>query len=708
MSRIARLSTFLALVLLWTSAWAMPSSAPAAPISAAAATSSAAAASPTAAGPSSGSTNPSPPPAGGAASSPAGGAAPAAGLNRLLSLGRVKSNAGEFLPPDQAFRLFAEPLSASRIRLAWEIAPGYYLYRNRLKVAIATPNADARLGPLDLPPGQSKTDEYFGTQQVYHNELIATLPVERPSVRSPTTVPVKVTYQGCADAGLCYPPITKTLPISLPATGGFGGGASAVAGGTLAQAAPGAQIATSAGPAALSDVNPATSAGSGFVSEQDRYASVARHASLAGVVAFFYLAGLVLAFTPCVLPMVPIVSGILIGDGRGATDGRHGWTRGFALSLVYVIGMALTYTAAGIAVAAGGQHVQAAFQQPWIIATFAALFVVLALAMFGAFTLQMPAAIQTRLAGLSGRQSAGTFGGVFVMGALSALIVTTCVAPALVGALVVIGQSGDIFRGGVALFAMGLGMGTPLLAVGASAGKLLPKAGAWMEVVKKLFGALMLAVAAWMLARIVSGPLALLLWAVPAIAAAIVLWRGAAAFRGSKLPARLAAAAAGLYGLLLVTGASLGGVDPLAPLPALAHAHHEPQFLPIRSVADLEREVAAAHSAGRPVMVDFYADWCVSCKEMERYTFTDPAVQAALGRALLLRADVTRNDGDDQALLAHFGIFGPPTIAFYGADGAERRQYRVVGYMKARDFASVVRLAFAPRSATTASAGVAP
>jgi thiol:disulfide interchange protein DsbD len=432
-----------------------------------------------------------------------------------------------------------------------------------------------------------------------------------------------------------------------------------------------------------------------FVSEQDRYASVVRTGSLIGIAVFFYLAGLALAFTPCVLPMVPIVSGIIVGDGRRVTAAR-----GFGLSLVFVIGMALTYTAAGIAVAAGGQHVQAAFEQPWIVTAFAALFVMLALSMFGLFTLQMPASIQTRLAGLSGRQSAGTLGGVFVMGALSALIVTTCVAPALVGALAVIGQSGSIFRGGVALFVMGLGMGTPLLVVGASAGKLLPKAGAWMEVVKRLFGALMLAVAAWMLARIVPDRFTLLLWAVPAAAAAIVLWRGAAALRGGRLPVRLVASLAGAYALVLIAGASFGGTDPLAPLPALSGQRHEPVFRTIKSVADLDRAVAAAHGVGRPVMLDFYADWCVSCKEMEKYTFTDPTVQAALGRAVLLRADVTRDDAEDQALLAHFGIFGPPTIAFYGSDGAERARYRVVGFMKAPAFASVVRLALAPVSTT--------
>jgi thiol:disulfide interchange protein DsbD len=397
--------------------------------------------------------------------------------------------------------------------------------------------------------------------------------------------------------------------------------------------------------------------------------------------------------------MVPIVSGIIVGQGRDVT-GRQG----FLLSLTYVLGMASTYTFAGIAVAAGGQHVQAAFQQPWIVMLFAALFVLLAFSMFGFFTVQMPAAIQTRVAALSNRQAAGTLGGVFVMGALSALIVTTCVAPALVGALIVIGQSGNILRGGIALFVMGLGMGTPLLVVGASAGKLLPKAGPWMTMVKQLFGALMLAVAAWMLSRILADRFVLVLWALPAFAAAVVLWRGAGALRAGSVPIRLAAAATGLYTVLLVTGAALGGTDPLSPLPQLSASRHELAFRTIKSVTDLDREVAAAHSAGRPVMLDFYADWCVSCKEMAKYTFSDAKVQSALDRAVLLRADVTRNDEEDQALLKRFGIFGPPTIAFYGADGEERRNFRVVGYMKAPDFASLAQLALTA-SATTARVG---
>ena len=585
------------------------------------------------------------------AAPPAPRKAPAAGGGINAILDSAKSGGDEFLPPDKAFRFDALAEGTDRVRLNWEIADGYYLYRARIK--ISTTSTSAQLGAPQLPPGQFKTDEYFGKQEIYHHELVATVPVARAS-GGELELPLQVTYQGCAEAGLCYPPITKTVAVKLSSGG--------------AAAHP-------AGPAG------AGTSGGG-IAEQDRFAALIRGDPLV-MIGVFFLAGLVLAFTPCVLPMVPILSGILVGGGRSITT-----SRGFSLSLTYVLGMAVTYTAAGIAAAAAGRQVQAVFQQWWVIALFAALFVVLGVSMLGVFTLQMPAAIQTRIANLSNRQSAGTFGGVAVMGALSALIVTTCVAPALVGALLVISQTGQMLRGGAALFAMSIGMGVPLLAVGASAGKLLPKAGPWMDLVKKLFGVMMLAVAAWMLARVVPERVALTLWAVPALIFAWLLWSQTRGRSGAAWGLRAAGILVGLYGVVLTAGAALGGTDPLAPIPVFAGRTPALSFQIIKSVADLDREVARARTQGRGVLVDFSADWCTSCKEMERYTFTDPAVQAALKPALLLRADVTQNDPSDQALLRRFGIFGPPTIAFYGTDGQERAQYRVVGYMKAPAFAA--------------------
>ncbi len=583
-------------------------------------------------------------------------AASKGGINALLD--SVRTSGDDFLPPDRAFRFDALPDGTDRVRLNWEIADGYYLYRARIKVI--TPTTRAQLVAPQMPQGQIKTDQYFGRQEVYHHELVATVPVLRASGGA-FELPLQVTYQGCADAGLCYPPITKDVTVNLSA-----GAASSAAGGH-----PGADT--------------------DGVAEQDWFASLIRSGNPLAMLGWFYLAGLVLAFTPCVLPMVPILSGIIAGGGRSLTTARA-----LALSVTYVLGMALTYTLAGIACAAAGRQVQAVFQQWWVLALFAALFVVLALSMFGLFTLQMPVAIQTRIANISNRQSAGTFGGVAVMGALSALIVTTCVGPALVGALLVISQTGQMARGGAALFAMSIGMGTPLLVVGASAGRLLPRAGPWMDLVKKLFGVMMLAVAAWMLARIVPERVALSLWAVPALILAWLLWSQTRGHSVATWGLRAVGVIAGLYGVALTAGSALGGTDPLAPIPAFAARAHELPFRSIKSVADLDREIAQAKAQSRGVLVDFSADWCTSCKEMERYTFTDPAVQAALSAAVLLRANVTQNDADDQALLKRFGIFGPPTIAFYGMDGQERTQYRVVGYMKAPAFASRTHAALHP------------
>ncbi len=588
--------------------------------------------------------------------STAGFAQPTA--DSVLDLARASAtDEQEFLDPSVAFQVSAEAVGPDRVRLIWQIADGYYIYRHKLKAE--TPSSSAQLGSLDLPAGKKKTDEYFGEQEVYYHEIVATLPVARAASTSATELPLSITHQGCADAGLCYPPETRELTVTLP---------------------------------------PGSASSVGFVSEQDRLASLIRAGSLPVVLITFFGLGLLLAFTPCVLPMVPILSGIIAGQGPQVTTGRA-----FALSLTYVLGMAFTYTIAGAAFAAAGQQAQAVFQQTWIVLLFAGLFVLLALSMFGVFTVQVPAAIQTRLANLSNRQSAGTFGGVAVMGALSALIVTTCVAPPLIATLSVIGQSADIVRGGAALFVMSLGMGAPLLVVGASAGKLLPKAGPWMNTVKQFFGVLMLAIAVWMLARVVPERVALVLWAVPAVIAAWLLWRVVRSAGPTLWIARTASVAAGVYGAALLAGAAMGATDPLAPLPRLAGQHHELPFRTIKSVDDLEREVAAAKAKGQPVLLDFYADWCVSCKEMEKYTFTDKEVQTVLADVSLLRADVTANDDADKALLKYFRIYGPPTIAFYGADGVERENFRVVGYMKPDRFAPLARQALG-REALAAAA----
>ena len=584
-------------------------------------------------------------------------AGPGDGTARLLP---APTQNEDFLPPDQAFRLGVVAEAHDRLRLNWGIAPGYYLYRARLKFSTTTPNVT--LGQADLPPGDTKHDEYFGEQVVYHGGLIARLPVASSATWT-GPLALGVSYQGCAEAGLCYPPITKSFTINMPQLSAVG-----AAPGSGASARPGA-----------------SGSASGSGSEQDGLAQLILGGSMWIVLAKFFGLGLLMAFTPCVLPMVPILSGLIAGQGKHATHARS-----LALSLVYVLGMAATYTLAGALTAALGLQVQALFQQTWIILLFAAMFVAMALSMFGLYSVQMPAAMQTRLAATSNRQRAGTYGGVAVMGALSALIVTACVAPPLVATLAVIGQSGDVLRGASALFAMSLGMGAPLLVVGASAGRLLPKAGAWMDTVKQLFGAMMLGVAAWMLARLVGERFALLLYAVPLFAAAVVLWR--AHSRGAlRLLPRVSAIAAGIFAATLCFGAWLGASDPLHPLtkPAATNARAL-QFHAVATLADLDREVQAATTRGRAVMLDFYADWCVSCKEMEHNTFSDPQVVRALGQLILLRADVTANSAADKALLHRFGIYGPPTIAFYDKAGHEEPAFRVVGYMKPVPFAQLL------------------
>jgi len=576
----------------------------------------------------------------------------------------------EFLPPDQAFRVEVVAQGADMVRVDFLVTPGYYLYRHRFNFSLdsAAGTPSATLGSPDIPQGEWKEDEFFGRQQVFHEGVSVSIPVSR-APGGAVELPIVVGLQGCAEKGLCYPPEKRRFKVSLPATDS--------AANTNALDRSVDRTSSASGGAQSRGTQ-------GFVSEQDRLAELIRTGNLSLVLATFFGLGLLLAFTPCVLPMVPILSGIIAGQGSGVTTGRA-----FALSLSYVLGMAVMNTLAGVAAAAAGQQIQALFQQPWIIVLFSLIFVALALSMFGLFTIQMPASLQTRLSDVSNRQRAGTFGGVAVMGALSALIVSACVAPPLFAALAVIAQTGDMVRGGSALFVMSLGMGVPLLVIGTSAGRLLPKAGGWMDTVKKFFGVLMLAVAAWMLSRLVEDRWSLLLWAVPAAIGAGLLFSEVKTRSVTGWIMRGLGAVLGLYALALIAGVFLGGRDPLAPIPQLAKPQKTLKFTVIKTVDDLDRAIAAAAAGGRPAMLDFYADWCVSCKEMERYTFTDAAVQASLANAVLLKADVTANDEADQALLRRFEIFGPPTIAFWGSYGVERKNYRVVGFMKADEFARV-------------------
>jgi thiol:disulfide interchange protein DsbD len=570
----------------------------------------------------------------------------------------------EPLPVEQAFVPNPRFDRANELTVSFAIEPGYYLYRHKFEF---TAEGEIELGDPRLPAGVAHTDLNFGDVEVFYDNVEIVVPFARAR---PEEVPVTIhaVYQGCKEDSICYPPTETSMALTLPAASEF---------------------------AAAAPVTGSTDAP--MVSEQDQWAARILGGSWWTFLGGFYVAGLLLAFTPCVLPMVPILSSIIAGQG-GSTTPR----RGFLLSLSYVLGMAVTYTGAGALAALAGGQIQALFQKPWIITLFAGLFVVLALGMFGVYQLQMPTAIQSRLSNLANQQKGGTFIGTAIIGALSALIVTTCVAPPLVGALAVIGQTGDVTRGAAALFALSLGMGSPLLLVGASAGQLLPKVGPWMNTVKAAFGVMMIGVAVWMLERVLPGTVTLVLWALLVFMSGVFLGAFEPLPQAPRPMRRLSkglGVLACLYGALMLIGATLGGEDPLKPLPrggtglfgaAGDSAEERLVFREVRDVAELEGFLADAKSAAQPVMVDFTAEWCVSCKEMEEYTFPDRGVIAALEPFMLLRADVTANDADDQALLERFRSFGPPTIAFFDAHGNEQEAFKLVGYVPAADFAAHV------------------
>ena len=596
--------------------------------------------------------------------------APLAALSDLGSGFLQDTGTGEVLEPDQAFRFDAIVEDGNTLLARWDITPGHYLYKDKFRFTLTQADG-VSLGQAQLPKGEEKDDEFFGRIEVYHDPIEIRLPLLRENLQ-PTEITLLVSYQGCAEIGICYPPQKKSITLTLPAGS---------AGAATAAAEPVAPVA--AVPAAP-------------LSEQDQLAAALAGGNTAWTILLFFAAGLLLAFTPCVFPMIPILSSIIVGQGAAITT-----RKAFVLSLTYVLAMAATYTVAGVIAGLFGANLQAAFQNPWILGSFAAVFVALSFSMFGFYELQLPSALQSKLTEVSNRQQGGTLTGVAIMGLLSALIVGPCVAPPLMGALIYIGQTGDPWLGGAALFALSLGMGAPLVAIGTAGGKYLPRAGGWMDAVKAVFGVLLLAVAIWMLERILPAAITMLLWALLLIISAVYMGAVDAIKEGTtgwrKLWKGLGLVLL-LQGALMLIGLAAGNTDPLQPLRGIGFggAAVQPQhlsFKTIKSVADLEREVAAASAAGRPVMLDFYADWCISCKEFEKYTFSDPQVIAALGDAVALQADVTANDEQDQALLKRFKLIGPPGIIFYDAAGNELSAHRVVGFMPAEEFAAHIRRA---------------
>ncbi|RMG58087.1 MAG: protein-disulfide reductase DsbD [Gammaproteobacteria bacterium] len=627
-------------------------------------------------------------PAGAGAQGPGESAGPLAALKSLAS--QVAGSDDELLPPDQAFVFSLEVAAEDRLRAHWDIAPGYYLYRDKLRFSLRDSPGN-RLGPINLPPAKTKHDELFGDTPVYVHELDIDLPLIRDPDAS-DRITLVAEYQGCNEPrGVCYPPVRKEIAFSLAQRLGKPDAVEQ----ELIEAAETARAGTQGTAPSAPAATPASATeDTGNLSEQDRLArELASGNTLVTLLIFFGL-GLLLTFTPCVLPMMPILSGIIVGQGQKLSTGRA-----FALSLAYVLAMALTYTIAGVLAGLFGANLQAWFQNPWVLGVFAGIFVLLALSMFGFFELQMPSSIQSKLSEASAHQKGGSLTGAAIMGFLSALIVGPCVTAPLMGALIYIGQTGDPVLGGAALFSLSMGMGTPLLLLGTSAGSLLPKPGPWMDTVKAVFGVLMLGVALWLLERVLPGDLIFLLWGVLLVVSAV--------YMGALEPVREGASGwyrlwKGLGVVLLLWGAfylvaaARGGHDLLQPLrqarvaavaPGAAPAENQAlKFRRIKGIQGLEAALEEARKAGQPVMLDFYADWCVSCKEMEKYTFHDPRVIAASKGMLLLQADVTPNDEQDRALLKRFGLIGPPAILFFDRNGNEQRNLRVVGYMPPEQF----------------------
>lgn len=573
--------------------------------------------------------------------------------------------AEEFLPADQAFTLQASTTPKGQVQIDFSIAPKTYLYRDRFRVESRTPSAV--LTPMSLPPGQRKFDETFGKEvEVYHG-LVPLQFGLAPNTPAGTSVLVEVGYQGCADAGLCYPPQTRHFTL----TAGRGGQVTAIVGND--------------------EGTPKSSNTPNTLNSGSRIETALASGNLPTIIGVFLVAGLLLSLTPCVLPMMPILSAVIIGQGK------VGRLRGFMLALSYSQGMALVYTLLGVSAGLLGEGLAASLQNPWVLGSFSALMVLLSLSMFGVYELQMPAFIQSHLTKTSGKLQSGSLLGVFLMGVVSALIVGPCVSAPLAGALVYLSQTKDVVLGGVALYALACGMSLPLLLLGLSAGSLLPRAGRWMEAVRTLFGLMLLGVAWWLVYPVLP-PLAATL----SLGALLAL---AAAFTGGfdtltthvSLKHR-SALALGLVLALLSAVQIIGGLagaqspwDPLRPFVARAGTAQtsEASALPFKRVSnsqELDEAVAAATQAGQAVMLDFYADWCVSCKEMEHFTFTDARVQDRLKNVVLLQADVTANSSDHKTLLKRFNLFGPPGILFFDAQGQLLTQARVIGFQKADVF----------------------
>jgi len=583
------------------------------------------------------------------------------------------------LQPEQAFQYEVIGLSAETALVRFTAEPGYYLYQDKFEFRVLSPEG-VTVREASFPEGVVKDDPEFGLVPVYYDQIEVPVRFNRPAGPAQEVL-LEADFQGCRDGDICYPPMTREVVFEIDAV------ATAIDAKPIVPAEPDNESETASAP---QNVPP--------VSEQDRLASVLTDHPARALLVFF-AAGLLLAFTPCVFPMVPILSGIIAGEGSSMTT-----MRGFWLSLVYVLAMAVTYTIAGVLAGLFGQNLQAVFQNPWIISSFVLVFILLALSMFGFYELQLPGKLQSKIADASSSQGGGRFTGVAVMGFLSALIVGPCVAPPLMAALIVIGASGDAVLGGAALFALSLGMGVPLIVFGATAGKLLPRAGSWMKTIQAVFGVGLLALSIWMLERILPGGLIMLLWGVLALACGVYLgameripesasgWRKLWKALGVTLM---------LFGAMQLVGAASGGDNWLSPLEKLggqgvqAVAVPGSEFRKIKSTDDLDMALQQASASGKGAMLDFYADWCVECIRMERNTFPDQGVRSLMAQMQPLKADVTPHDEVDQALMKKYGIIGPPAILFFDRSGQEMKAYRLVGYFTPEEFSDHLRVVLA-------------
>ncbi len=597
------------------------------------------------------------------------------------------------LGPDEAFKVEVKK-SGDVIKTTIKLADGIYVYDDALKYKIVKPK-EIDLNPLIKRPKPEKFHSFI-VHRKKPIEVDIPLSLIQKKLNS-NHATLEIDYQGCSEQGLCYQPIQKTFEIALADTSGTTHKKEAKSSAQKPKADATTQLPKSDTTASAATATKPLTNAEQPVSEEDRIVNTLKSGSIGTILALFFGFGLLLSLTPCIFPMIPILSSIIVSQsGEGKAEMSMG--RGLFLSAVYVLAMSVAYTIAGVFAGLFGANIQTALQNPWVLSIFALIFVALALSMFGYYEIQLPQSLQSKLTKKSDQaQSKGGLLGVAVMGFLSALIVGPCVAPALAGALVYIGQTGDALLGGAALFVMSLGMGVPLLVVGAGAGKFMPKPGGWMTLVSQIFGVVMLAVAIWMLERILPGYISLFLWGLLFVGSAVYM--GALepmpeTMKGAKKLIKVFAVVLLLIGILELVGAFSGATNPLDPLEKLKpvqsgrqfNAQNTIRFQPVYNIEELERAVAASK---KPVMLDFSADWCTSCKEFEHITFKDPKVVALLQNFTLLRADVTQNSPEEKALLKRFNLFGPPALIFY-KNGKMLPNFKTIGYKKPQELIPVL------------------